>query len=91
MEVRNYVISAKVCRIHSAFLCSFSSGPGSSKLYHCKLSSDQRSLFFDPFESGSETGSVKSGSDESRSGIQPVDISKVQLIEMCCADEDKKG
>jgi hypothetical protein len=70
------------------FLCYSGSG---SKLYHCKLSSDQRSLLFDPYDvSSSESGSTKSGSDEGR--IRPVDISKVQYSEIFHSEEDyRKG
>jgi hypothetical protein len=66
------------------------SGGSLSTLYQCKLSSDQRSLLFDPYES--ESGSIKSGSEDSKPGIPPVDINKVQFTEIhFIPDEDKKG
>ena len=68
----------------------YHSGSG-SKLYHCKLSSDQRSLLFDPYDvSSSESGSTKSGSEEGR--IKPIEISKVQYSEIFHGeDDDRKG
>lgn len=65
-------------------------GESVSTLYYCKLSSDQRSLIFDPFES--DTGSTKDGSNDSRSEIKPIEINKIQFIEIICTpEEDKKG
>jgi len=67
-----------------------SNGESVSTLYYCKLSSDQRSLIFDPFES--DVGSMKSGSNDFRSEVQPIEINKVQFIEIISTpEEDKKG
>jgi hypothetical protein len=59
----------------------------SAMLYFCKLSSDQRSILFDPYES--ESGSLRSGS---AGEILPVEIGRIQYTEILCTpDEDKKG
>ena len=69
---------------------SNSSAGSACTLYYCKLSSDQRSLIFDPYES--DNGSNRSGFEDLKSGIQPIEISKVEFTEILCTpEEDKKG
>ncbi len=68
----------------------FNSANSVSSLYYCKLSSDQRSLIFDPYES--DGGSIGSGSEDGRSGVDPIEVNKVEFTEMICTpEEDKKG
>ncbi len=85
-----FTTTTYLCHCMNFSFFSPNSGGSLSTLYQCKLSSDQRSLLFDPYES--ESGSIKSGSEDSKPGIPPVDINKVQFTEIhFIPDEDKKG
>lgn len=47
-------------------------------------------MIFDPYES--DNGSNRSGFEDLKSGIQPIEISKVEFTEILCTpEEDKKG
>lgn len=59
------------------------------QLYYLKLSSDQRSILFDSYESSTESDSLRSGSDVR--STQPVDMSKIVYAEVDHQDSDKKG
>lgn len=71
------------------YLSTFLSSKDGPRLYYLKLSSDQRSLVFDLYESSAENGSVRSGAEPS--SIQPIDMSKVLMTEVHQEGGDKKG
>jgi hypothetical protein len=67
----------------------FLSSANGPRLYHLKLTSDQRSIVFDVYESSSENDSLKSGCSEVRS-LQPIDMTKIVFFEVDQGG-DKKG
>lgn len=68
----------------------FESYPVNGKLYYLKLSSDQRSILFDPYDTTHDSDSSKSFSESVKS-ISPISISKISKIDLHQDEEDKKG